>query len=369
MSRYFSPHLVCIAFLVFFFALPVRSKAARDKDPECEDPTAWAVFTRIVLKQSSLGSSDIVEWKASFNHETNDILIDTDVRGSNTSTTGSIAMVGGRIMLNKGFKLNPGYEIDALDAPVLSMKLMMIVLGRLFPRGPAEVAGHKEIDRTDKIGIKYASPSASGYIPAPWAVKGEVSKLPGGEITFDLALTFPMKQKNKTTRPYTMQMTGELSMLDHAVFLETDSLEGWTTYGLGPRHIKQAAGTILDYGATADQETGYRTIGDIRTFITAENHPGIKDSTKDFTGLWKEKCEQAFGLQIAHQGNEGKYSVVFCGPGGCGDPSESRLTFITEDNQWEIVSEDELIQIGQSGNRERYYRCTKKTNSMVKNKR
>lgn len=366
MSRYSLFCLVCIAFLVFFFALPFPPKAACDKDPECGDPTAWAGFTRVVLKQSSLGSPEVVEWKASFDHETNDMLIDTDMRGSSTPITGSIAMVGGRIMLSKGLKLEPGYEIDALDLPVLSMKLVMIVLGRVFPAGPAHFTGQKDIDRTDKIGIKYATPSASGYIQAPWVVKGKVHKLAEGNVTFDLALTFPVKQGDKTSKTYTMKMTGELSMLGHAVFLDTDLLDGWTTYGLGPRQINQAASTILDYGATPDQGASYQTIGDIRAFIAEENHPGYKDLTKDFTGFWKEKCEQAFGLQIMHQGNEGKYSVVFCGPGGCGEPSESRLTFITGDKRWEVVNEDELVKIGRSGDRETYYRCTKETNPVLK---
>jgi hypothetical protein len=322
-----------------------------------------------VLNQSSLGSPEVVEWKASFDHETNDMLIDTNVRGSSTSMTGSIAMVGGRIMLSKGLKLDPGYEIDSLDSPVLSIKLVMIVLGRVFPGGPAEVIGHKDIDRTDKIGIKYASPSASGYIPAPWVVKGKVQKFAEGNVTFDLALTFPGEQGDKTSKTYTMKMIGELSMLEHAVFLDTDLLDGWKTYGLGPRKMKQAASTIIDYGATPEQVASYQTIGDIRAFIASENHPGNKDSTKDFTGFWKEKCDQAFGLQIMHQGNEGKYSVVFCGPGGCGETSESRLTFITGDKLWEVVNEDELVQIGRSGDRETYYRCTKETNPVLKYKK
>lgn len=352
--------------MTVFLVLQPLTGAACDKDPECGDPKAWAGFTRVVLNQSSLGSPDFVEWKASFDHETKDILIDTDLRGSSTSMTGSIAMVGGRIMMSKGLKLEPGYEIDALDAPILSMKLVMIVLGRVFPSGPAEVSGDKDIDRTDKIGIKYASPSASGYIPAPWIVKGKIRKLGGGNVTFDLTLTFPMEQGDKTSKNYTMKMTGELSMLDHAVFFATDRLDGWITYGVGPRQIKQAASTILDYGATPDQGVSYQTIGDIRAFITAENYLGNKDSTRDFTGFWKEKCEQAFGLQIMHYGNEGKYSVVFCGPGGCGKPSESRLTFITGDKRWEVVSEDELVEIGRSGDRETYYRCTKETNPVLK---
>ena len=59
---------------------------------------------------------------------------------------GSVALIGGQIMMTKGIKLKTGYEIDALDAPVLSMKLLMIVLSRIFPNGPMELTGKKKIN-------------------------------------------------------------------------------------------------------------------------------------------------------------------------------------------------------------------------------
>jgi hypothetical protein len=122
----------------------------------------------------------------------------------------------------------------------------------------------------------------------------------------------------------------------------------------------------MDYGAKPQEDARYKTVGDIRAFIAAENDPGVRDTTKDFTGFWKEKCDQSFGLQIKHHGDEGKYSIVFCGPGGCGDPSESRLTFITGDKRYEVVSESELVEIDRSGSRETYHRCTKDTNPVLK---
>jgi hypothetical protein len=57
---------------------------------------------------------------------------------------------------------------------------------------------------------------------------------------------------------------------------------------------------------------------------------------------------------------------VFCGPGGCGSPSQSRPTFITGDERFEVTSESELVQIGRPGERETYLRCTKDTNPVLK---
>jgi hypothetical protein len=302
----------------------------------------------------------------SFDHKALDVSIDITTHTSKEPMAGTVALVGGQVMLTKGLKLQAGSEIDALDAPVLSMRLVMTLLKRIFPRGPDQVGGATDIDQTGRVGIKYATPSASGYIPAPWHVKGKVNRLGDGTLPFELALSFPLQRQDKQSGSLTINMKGELAVLGRPVFRDTDSLEGWTTYGLGVQQTKQGSSTTFDYGAKPQEATRYRTIGDIRAFIAAENHPGAKDATKDFTGFWKKKCDDPFGLQIKHYGDEGKYSIVFCGPGGCGNPSESRLTFVTGDKRYEVVSEGELIEIARSGDRETYYRCTKDTNPVLK---
>lgn len=357
--------VLCAA--AFFVTTPIQASALCDKDPECDDLSAWVAFTQVSLRQSILGSDEVFEWLGSFNHKALDISIDVARHGPKEELMkGTVGLVGGQIMLTKGLKLQPGLEIDTLDAPVLSMRLVMILLKRVFPNGPDQIVGPTDIDQTSRVGIKYATPSASGYIPAPWHVKGKVSKLPDGALHFELTLSFLSQQQGEQSSSFTMNTKGELAVLGSPVFRDTDSLEGWTIYGIGPQTTKQGTSTFLDYGAKPREDTGFKTIGDIRAFIAAENHPGIRDVTKDFTGFWKQKCDEPFGLQIKHYGDEDKYSIVFCGPGGCGDPSQGRLTFITGDKGYEPVSEGELIVIARSGDRKTYYRCTKDTNPVLK---
>lgn len=330
------------------------------KDPECDDLTSWSRFTAVTLKLSDPDLRYSATWLAEFDHERMDILVRTDTKdGRGQPMKGDVAMVGGRIMMSKDLTLEPGYEIDAMDAPILSMKLAMIVLARAYPKGPASISGEKLIDRTDKVAIKYATPSASGYIPAPWRATGKVSKSASGTVAFDLSLTFPALQDPKKQGSQTINMSGSLGTLGRPVFADDASLAGWVTYGVGPQVEKKGGSTILDYGARRDSDLRFKTIQDIRSFIARQDDPGVPDATKDFTGFWKTKCEDAFGLQIKRFGSDGKYSIVFCGPGGCGDPADGRKTFITGDKRFEILSEDVLIEIGRSGDKERHIRCTR----------
>ncbi|MCL2716964.1 MAG: hypothetical protein FWD68_21055 [Alphaproteobacteria bacterium] len=353
---------LCVA--GFLAASVIPALAACDKNQKCDDVSAWAAFTKITLTQSAAGADGSIEWRGSFDYKVNDISIDVETHGTKEMMTGNVGLIGGRIMVTKGLKLHPGQEIDALDGPVLSMKLALILLDRVFPNGPSQITGQMDIDQTGTEGIEYGTGSAGGSIPAPWHVKGKVSKLPDGRLPFELVLSFSTQQQGEQSLAMTMK--GELAVLDGPVFREDASLEGSTLYGLGPQVIKQGDSTIVDYGAKPQEEMRYKTIRDVRDFIAAQNDPGVRDASKDFTGFWKNKCEQQFGLQIKHAGNEGKYSVVFCGPGGCGDPSEARFTFITGDKSYEVVSEDEFIEIDSSGDRDTYHRCTRDTNPVLK---
>ena len=90
--------------------------------------------------------------------------------------------------------------------------------------------------------------------------------------------------------------------------------------------------------------------------------PGI------FTGFWKTRCENAFGLQIIPFGEEGKYSVSFCGPGGCFEPGTYRpLTKIENDSAYEVISPDHIKVLGRRGKTD-YYKCTKDMNPTLRYK-
>lgn len=70
-------------------------------------------------------------------------------------------------------------------------------------------------------------------------------------------------------------------------------------------------------------------------------HAGTTQSV-DFTGMWKEDCQEKFGLQIKPAGDD-LYSVSFCGPGGCFKPGSYRPnTKIVGDPLYEQVSESKL---------------------------
>ena len=336
------------------------------KDPECDMPGPWNKFTAVAMTSSQVGEPGTMSWKGTFDYESGDFLLDLDTQVPRLALKGAVGMIEGRIMLSKGLKLERGLEIDAVDGPVLSFRLATILLGRVFPAGPGSLPAKSGISHVGKTGIKFATASASGYVAPGWKLEGEVGKRGDGSVPFDLELTMRIdpQDEKKTMR---LKMVGVFSNRSGPVFDDRMPLDGWIVYGVGPQSEKRGDSTVLDYGAKPRSDPAMRTVADIRRFIAAENHPGTPDATKDFTGFWKKKCENAFGLQVK-RGADGMYSIVFCGPGGCGDAADARRTYITGDRRFEVVSEDELVEISREGDKERIYRCTRETNPVLKYK-
>ena len=81
-------------------------------------------------------------------------------------------------------------------------------------------------------------------------------------------------------------------------------------------------------------------------------------ATSDYSGFWKNKCEDAFGLQIKPAGSS-LYSISFCGPGGCFEPGTYRPnTRIEGDPLYEIVSITEIRVKLRDGSLSKYLKCS-----------
>ena len=311
-------------------------------DP-CGKPTAWDEFTAFEVKVTAPGRAGYQFFRGQFDEESGDIQIDVDGSDGKETTKGKILLVGGTVLATQGPTIEPGYEIDVLDVPILEELLVNRLLGRVLPEGPARLRGMHKIDFSDrKTGIQFATPSAQGFVPAPWHVTGEVNVLAPDLVEYQLRLTVISEAAQGQGTRYDQNLTGRLSKTANAKIDDGLKLEGWNLFELGVHSRKQNGGTTIDYNA-APASVCYKTVADIRKKIALDNYPGEPDLTKNFTGFWKENCEDAFGLQIMPYETAGKYSVTFCGPGGCGTAGEEgKNTFINKDPDYVVVSEDEL---------------------------
>ena len=309
-----------------------------DCDKECDDIGIWARFSSVNLSVRSPREKEALTWNAQFDNS--GFKIEGGAAANGKPSLGTVGMIDGRTMVTKGVELRRGYEIDAIDAPVLFVRLMYALLTRAIPGGPDTVKDVQRVNFSeDQIGIKYATPSAGGHITAPWRVDGTVERV-SQDIVFVLHLAGGTQDPlGRDGKPMDLMFTGRLSMVPEPVFVDSMSLAGWKVYGV-------------------ESMTSARTVGDVRAAVREELSPGKRDPSKDFTGMWKGDCKENFGLQIKPVGDEGMYSVSFCGPGGCFEPGKYRPnTFITGDRSYHVASESE-IEVRGGGGFSTYHKCS-----------
>jgi len=349
----------------------IVSSASTPQEKPCDDPcgvrTPWNDFNGFQLRVTSPNQPGYAQWEGSFDRKTDDIQINVEISKPGSVAKGKILMIGGRVMAVQGPIIEPGYEIDSIDTAILQLQLVVRLLGRAFPDGPASIKATQPVDYSDsKTSIQIATPSADALLQAPWHVKGALGKVQSGAVHFDLTFAFAGTGIGESERDNAEELSGELSNISNAKIDDKLSLEKWDVFGVGPQARKQNGSTIVDYSA-APEATTYRNVADVRKKLEADDYPGERDASKDFTGFWKSDCENAYGLSIEHFGTDGKYSIVFCGPGGCGDPAASRKTFITKDAGYQVISEDEIREKLQDG-WETYHRCTREAHPILRYK-
>ena len=84
-----------------------------------------------------------------------------------------------------------------------------------------------------------------------------------------------------------------------------------------------------------------------------------KEQRIDFTGLWKEDCEQLYGLQFKPLEKQGAYSVSLCGPAGCLDPGTFRPnTTVQGDAAYDVLHAEEILIRQPRGGFTSYVKCT-----------
>jgi hypothetical protein len=102
----------------------------------------------------------------------------------------------------------------------------------------------------------------------------------------------------------------------------------------------------------------------VLTVACSDRTEPVKSTPPDFTGFWKARCSDAFGVQIKKQtGN--LFSVSFCGPGGCFEPGTwMPNTPILGDPKYQLANPTTL-EIHHGDGWQTLTKCTTDTNPLL----
>ena len=178
-------NLVCRFFLLcgLSFALPLTA--------ELPPETRWADPSSVQLDIEFPGDGYNATWEM-FRCDCGDLLIRSKLSVPGDMESGESLLVGGRVVLNRGFGDSNEELLGAsLDAPALMMQLVLSLLDRIEPAGPSAITEDRQVSVDETLNpIHLDSGDASGTFWAPWSVDGTLKPVTDSRRQFLLNFRF-----------------------------------------------------------------------------------------------------------------------------------------------------------------------------------
>ena len=243
-----------------FFLIASQSIIAATNSAEIPHSATWQDFNVIKLSVEDNQNSWKANWLITIDKEKNTISIEKDDYFHNQNLRGTLIILAGKTMLSKGLVLRKGYEIDALDTPIIMMQLLFDILNKTLPSGPASITRNQKIEHSEtNKPIHISTKSASAHFNAPWVVNGLFSRSAIDTIEYEFSFATSVHEDIN----YTLNMKGELHQKPNQTLDGTMMLEDWKIYQLGPMNTQQGERTSFHYGAQLFDSKA-STLGELR---------------------------------------------------------------------------------------------------------
>jgi hypothetical protein len=214
-----------------------------------EPATRWADPSRVDLGVEFPGEGYHARWEL-FRCDCGDLLVHSELNAPGAVDKGETLQVQGRVVLSRGFGEDDAELGASLDAPALMMQLVLRLVERSAPAGPAAISEAIEVDLLDEINpILLESDSAEGGFHAPWSVKGVIAPAGPEQRRFDLRFGFSVGA-GSTAQEGSMRLKGLADFAEGDFPLPgSGSLDGWTLHWRDeqdPARAAAAAAKTLD---------------------------------------------------------------------------------------------------------------------------
>ena len=250
--------------LAAFFLISSQLIIAATNSAEIPHKATWQDFNIIKRSVEDNQNSWRANWLITIDKEKNTISIEKNDYFHNQNLKGTLIVLAGKTMLSKGLVLGRGYEIDALDTPIIMMQLLFDILNKTLPSGPASITRSQKIKHSEiSTPIHISTKSASAHFNAPWAVNGLFSRSAIDTIKYEFSFATSVYEGIN----YTLKMNGELHQKANQTLDDTMGLDGWQIYQLGPMNTQQGERTSFDYGAQLFDSKA-STLGELRNELS-----------------------------------------------------------------------------------------------------
>jgi len=237
--------------------------------------SAWARGNRVLLgvTQARLGFS--AQWR--FGRADNgDILLEKEESRGGQTEAGTLILVGSGALAARELRLERGRELDSINGPLLMLQLVLRLLERAVPAGPASLKQDVRIDLSERVGgIKVTGIGTDGEFFAPWSLKGVAGPSSNGQVKFELEFVSASRAKGAPAHATSIagiwQDTGTVVNLP-----DQYSLRGWRVYQI--KSVVKPRGTINTLGLGASAPMAFGNLGQVRRSVSEWADEGARRS-------------------------------------------------------------------------------------------
>jgi hypothetical protein len=231
--------------MAFALAAALVCAAAEPRPSEAErSGSEWSKGNRILLgvTQERIGFS--ARWRFQRAAE-GDILLELEETRAGQPRAGALLLVADGVLLARDVPLQRGRELDAFNGPLLMLQLVLRLLERALPAGPASIDKEVQVDLTERERpVKVTGLGADGEFYAPWSVKGRIGPGGNGEVRFELAFVSATAGGSKAA--YQTSIAGIWQNASPPVQLpDAMPLRGWRGFRLQPAVVARAEANDL----------------------------------------------------------------------------------------------------------------------------
>jgi len=213
----------CSLLLVFLLVAGMQTATA-----EVEKNTLWRDAVVTVLDVDFTGTGFHARWQYHRCH-CGDLLVQVEQIAPDGMLTGELLMVGGQVLLSRGFEGQGENIMPLMQAPVLMLQLTDAILNRSEPRGPHSVSTKQKWDvEEDKMDFNLRTGFATGTFAAPWRVDGSGWRTESGHRRFELNFQFTVPMPDDAVETSSIGFTGDLDFRKQGFpYPESTVLDGW----------------------------------------------------------------------------------------------------------------------------------------------
>jgi len=158
-----------------------------------------------------------------------DLLVKVEQSTPDGVLTGELLMVGGQILLSRGFEGQGDNITPLMQAPILMRQLADAILNRSEAKGPKAVTTKRNWDvEEDKSNFNLNTGFATGTFAAPWRVIGSGWRTESGHRRFELNFEFTIPTADDSGETSSITFTGDLDFRKQGFpYPESTILDGW----------------------------------------------------------------------------------------------------------------------------------------------